>query len=149
MRLTSILCILLVGAALTAAGAGATTPEPVSIVVQTVEPGSDGATGPFTASGPICPSGTTSTVSRELAGFERGFGGQIRVTKLFVCDDGTGSFELKLNVAIRFAPFSDTYQWVVVDGTGAYENLHGAGSGTGTPTDAFLLDQYTGSVHTD
>jgi hypothetical protein len=149
MRLTSVVCILSVGAALTAGGASATPPEPVSIVVQTVDAGSDGATGPFTAFGPICPSGMTYTVSRELAGFERGFGGQIRVTKLFVCDDGSGSFELKLNVAIGFAPFSDTYEWVVVGGKGAYENLHGTGSGTGTPTDAFLLDEYSGSVHTD
>jgi hypothetical protein len=144
-----MLCILLVGAGLTAASASATPPEPVSIVVQTVDPGSDGATGPFTASGPICPSGMTYTESRDAAGFERGFGGQIQVTKLFVCDDGSWSFELKLNVAIRFAPFSDTYEWVVVGGTGAYENFHGTGSGTGTPTDAFLLDRYTGSVHTD
>jgi len=149
MRLTSVLCILLLATAVTAATAGATPPEPVSIVAQTVDPGSDGATGPFTASGPVCSSGMTYTESRDIAGFERDFGGQIHLTKLFVCDDGSGSFELKLNVAIRFGPFTDTYRWVVVGGTGAYENLHGTGSGTGTPTDDFLLDEYTGTMHTD
>lgn len=149
MRLTSVFCILFVGAALTAAGASATPPVPVSIAAQTVDAANGDASGPFTASGPVCPSGMTYTESRDTAGFERGFGGQIRVTKLFVCDDGSGSFELKLNVAIRFAPFSDTYRWVVVGGTGAYENLHGTGSGTGTPTDDFLLDEYTGTMHSD
>ena len=149
MKIPALLCTVVAVMAITAAGAGATPSEPVTITVQTVEAATGEASGPFTAAGPICPSGVTYTESRDTSGFERGFGGQIRVTKLFVCDDGSGSFELKLNVAIRFGPFSDTYNWVVVDGTGAYADLRGTGSGTGTPAGDVLLDEYAGSMHID
>jgi hypothetical protein len=128
-----------------AAPAYATPPQDVAIQIQTTDFGD----GPFTATGPVCPSGTTSTPLRLAAGFQSGRGGNILVAKEFTCDDGSGSFLLLLRVKIAFEPFSDTFTWSVLGGTGAYENLHGSGSGFGTPTPDFLLDTFTGGMHID
>jgi hypothetical protein len=144
-----LLAVGVVGCMLFAASANATPPQDVLIQVQTVSVPNSDASGPFTASGPVCPTGTTSTPFRRTAGFERGTGGEIFVGKEFTCDDGSGSFLLVLHVTITFEPFSDTFTWRVMDGTGAYENLHGTGSGTGVPMPDFLLDTFTGEMHID
>ena len=148
-RAVLVACVL-AAACWAAAAAGATPPQPVAIEVHTTGAGDAGPAGPFTASGSVCPAGETETLSRSTAGFERGFGGQIQVRKRFICDDGSGTFDLLLNVAIRFGdPLTIAFHWVVVDGTGAYAGLHGTGTGTGVPTDAYLLDTYTGALHID
>jgi hypothetical protein len=136
-------------AAFGAAAAHATSPQDAVITVQTAGASDTGPAGPFTATGPICLSGQTETLFRSAHGFERGFGGQIRVGKRFTCDDGSGTFDLLLEVSVRFDPVTITYHWVAAGGTGAYADLHGTGTGTGTPTDDFLLDIYTGTLHSD
>jgi hypothetical protein len=73
---------------------------------------------------------------------------QIQVVQTFVCDDGT--FDLLLRVALDFTSFDTVGTWSVLDGTGAYEGLHGTGSMAGDSLPNFtILDVYTGSMHFD
>ena len=63
------------------------------------------------------------------------------------CDDG--EFVLKLQVRRRFDGSGTTFNWNVVSGTGAYENLRGAGRGIGTPLGDGVLDTHEGGLHID
>ena len=56
----------------------------------------------------------------------------------------------RLRPAIReHDPFSDVFTWTVLSGTGAYQKLHGTGTGFGVPTDTGIFDTYTGAMHID
>ena len=108
--------------------------------------------GPFTASGAavdagdMCPSGDTIDLfGRASGGTPRGV--NIQVVKIFTCDDGSGSFIVKLQV--RIDRKGDNFQWVVLDGDGAYERLHGVGSGFGFPIPDGVFDVYQGQLHID
>ncbi len=136
--------VAIAGGALVASPAAATAPEPVQI---TGPIASDG-TGTFTAIGPVCPSGTNATLLDQVVS-RSGKQIQILVVHEFTCDDGSGSFQLSLQVHLVFQPFSDTFTWTVLSGTGAYEKLHGTGTGSGVPTDTGIVDSYTGAVHVD
>jgi hypothetical protein len=144
-KVGGIAAAVLSAAFLVATPAEATEPQDVLIEIQTTGSGD----GPFTATGPVCASGTTSTPLRLTAGFQSGSGGNILVAKEFTCDDGSGSFVLLLRVKIAFDPFSDSFTWSVLGGTGAYAGLHGSGTGFGTPQPEFLLDTLTGGMHID
>jgi len=85
----------------------------------------------------MCPSGDTIDL------FGRPSGGtpqrvNFQVVKRFTCDDGSGSFDVKLQV--RIDRKGDNYQWVVLDGSGAYERLHGVGDGVGFPIPDGVFD---------
>ena len=142
---------------LTAAGAlmlfaapvQATTPAEVQIRIETTVPSEGLPFGPFTATGLVCPSGETIDVFGRSVGFESGNRLQILVVKKFTCADGSGTFSLLFRVHITFQPFSDTFTWSVLDGTGAYARLHGSGSGFGTPTPNGATDNLTGGMHID
>ena len=108
--------------------------------------------GPFTASGAavdvgdMCPSGDTIDLfGRSSGGTPQGV--NFQVVKLFTCDDGSGSFVVKLQV--RIDRKGDNFQWVVLDGSGAYERLHGVGDGVGFPTPDGVFDVYQGRLHID
>ena len=108
--------------------------------------------GPFTASGAavdsgdMCPSGDTIDLfGRPSGGTPQGV--NIQVVKLFTCDDGSGSFVVKLQV--RIDRKGDNFQWVVLEGAGAYERLHGVGDGVGFPTPDGVFDVYQGQLHVD
>lgn len=120
---------------LPAAPASATPPSGVHFDVHTTIPPEGGPTsGPFTASGPavddglICSSGDTIDVFGKASGFSPA-GVNFQLVKSFTCDDGSGEFLVKLQV--RIDAKGDNFNWVIVGGTGAYEDLHGAGSGVG------------------
>jgi len=132
-----------------AAPVQATAPADVLIQIDTTVPSEGLPFGPFTATGPVCPSGTTVDVFGKSVGFASGNRLQILVVKQFTCADGSGTFSLLFRVHITFEPFSDTFTWTVVDGTGAYTRLHGSGSGFGTPTPNGATDTLTGGVHID
>ena len=116
-----------------AAPAVAASPQPVTIeVVNTFAGGPP--TGTFTASGSaldgglICPSGTTLDTRNQLAGGQSGQKLQFLVLKEFTCDDGSGTFLVKMQVHIDFAT-GETFTWVVLSGTGDYGHLSGSGQG--------------------
>ena len=140
-----------------AAPVGATTPSDIQIDVETSLIGNDPS--PFTASGPavddglLCTGGTVVNDSGKVAGFSpNGF--NFQGIKHFTCDDGSGEFLVNVQARIDFRK-GTTFNWNVLAGTLAYENLHGAGSGVGLGgvpcrnPDECVLDLYDGALHID
>ena len=107
------------------------------------------ASGPAVDADVMCPTGI---VNDDLDGYYDLPGGKIRilyVTKHFVCEDGSGTFDLNLNVHLNLATNRTTARWNVVGGTGDYADLHGNGSLVGTPIDPgnSILDVYNGGMY--
>jgi hypothetical protein len=112
-------------------------------------------TGTFTAEGPavddglICASGTVNDTRLIFAGFQSGRGAQIPVRKTFTCDGGD-QFFVKIQVHLDFETSTETFSWVILGGTGAYESLRGSGSGTtisdGSDPQTGNINAYTGFV---
>ena len=135
-----------------AAPAGATSPRGVDIEV---ESSLLGAPSPFVASGPavddglICDTGTVVEASGKVTGFsENGF--NWKGIKHFTCEDGSGEFFVNLQARIDFTK-GTTFNWNVISGTGAYEELHGAGGGVGLDICGpdCVFDVYEGGLHID
>lgn len=140
------LLIGLVATLAMATSAYATSPQPVTITVSTHI---DGFQDPFASTGGlVCDAGTVSNVSGRLVGWQNDVHAQILIVKQFECSDGT--FDVLLRVSLDFASCSTVGTWSVLDGTGAYTSLRGAGSLTGESgcTDV-IVDVYTGSMHVD
>jgi hypothetical protein len=102
---------------------------------------------PFTASGPICASGTVdelSTTSNSPAGpFQT-----LWVTKHFICDDSSGTFDVSMVVQLNVNTGYTTAHWKIIGGTVSYQNLKGNGKLVGTPKPGnTILDVYDGKVH--
>lgn len=151
--LLGITVALVAALAVLAAPAGATPPSGVEIEVDTLFAG----TGTFTATGAavddgvLCATGDTLDVFGMVSGMgPKGF--NIQTVKEFTCDDLSGSFFVKLQVKVFFAgPVLSSFNWVVMDGDGAYTDLHGSGDGVGLPPNSGfdILDVYTGQMHID
>ena len=153
------LWVLVLATALTmalVAPVGATAPSEVNI---TVESSLLGDPGPFVASGPavdvgvICAAGVVVDDSGKVSGFSpNGF--NFNGIKHFICDDGSGEFFVNLQARIDFRK-GITFNWNVLSGIGAYEDLHGAGSGFGLggvpcgDPELCVLDLYEGGFHID
>ena len=103
------------------------------------------ATGAAVGGGLICPSGPVVDTRLILAGGQSGRGAQIPVRKTFTCDDESGTIEIKIQVHLDFASSTETFTWVILDGTGAYERLRGSGQGS-TVSDG--TDPQTGNFNT-
>jgi hypothetical protein len=154
MRKLSILFVITVILLLTAAPAAASSPPlDVEFVAPTILPEYDPPYGTFTATGPavdagiVCPMGTTLDIFDKAAGYQSQTGINFQSVKIFTCDDGSGTFFVKLQV--RVDEKGDNFNWNIIDGTGAYERLHGTGSGYGEYTDYGVLDLYDGKLHID
>jgi len=132
--------------ALAAAGSvGATTGPPVTISGQTIFGNGFGTFTTSPGSG-LCASGvTTDTVS--VSGGQSNNHLIFHNIKTFTCDDGSGTFTMKLEVMLVFGNPADSFSWTVMSGTGAYTNLHGTGQGVGLELPSEVDDSYTGSVH--
>lgn len=138
---------------LTVSATAASPPQDVSIVAESVfgEP----SEGTFTASGAaveaglICSEGTTLDLEVLASGYQSGRGINYLVTKLFACDDGSGTLTAQLAVRVDFK--GDNANWLIIGGTGAYEKLHGSGTLVGIyyPDFSGVTDYYTGKVHQD
>jgi len=142
------LAVIAVLAVAIAASASA-TPGTAVAISNTVS--FDDVPDPFTSSGgSLCPAGASVTPFAVFAGGQSGFKAQILVGKHFLCEDGSGTFDLLLRVTLDFET-ADTYgTWSVVSGTGDYEKLHGGGTIAGDRLpDGGIQDEYEGSVHID
>jgi len=92
------------------------------------------ATGSAVDSGVICSSGTFVDLGIRFAGFQSNRGVvQLQVVKEFTCDDGSGTFVVKMQIQANFDTGIESFSWVVLDGTGDYGSLHGSGSGSTVP----------------
>ena len=96
--------------------------------------------GDFDASGAavdddvICPSGTFVDTGIRFAGFQSPRGViQLQVAKTFACDDGSGTFDVKMQIQADFGTGIESFRWTVMGGTGAYGSLRGSGSGSTVP----------------
>lgn len=112
----------------TALPAQGAPPDAVSIRAEAVL----GETGTFTAVGAgLCPSGTTAEPD-GVDVTERPRTLAFRLDKLFTCDDGSGTFTLRIHAWYRPCDATDRGVWEVVGGTGAYSTLSGRGTLVGT-----------------
>ena len=92
------------------------------------------ASGPAVDSGVVCDTGTFVDTGIRFAGFQSDRGMvQLQVVKEFTCDDGSGTFVVKLQIQANFDTGIESFSWVVLDGTGAYASLHGTGRGSTVP----------------
>jgi hypothetical protein len=95
-------------------------------------------------------------------GYQNGKRVNLQVLKEFTCDVAPyGSFMVKLQIKIVFPSEKNdftgenSFNWVIVGGTGAYEDLHGTGKGTavdifGPPGPPIGVgNTYTGKLQTD
>jgi hypothetical protein len=147
------LVLVLVGASVAmAVPAGAAPPTDVILEVET---SLLGAPSPFAASGPavddglMCGSGMVVDDSGKATGFSpTGF--NFQGVKHFICDDQSGEFLVNLRARIDFR-MGIAFHWNVLSGTGAYEDLHGAGNGIGLDNCGpdCVFDVYFGGVHID
>ena len=69
--------------------------------------------------------------------------------KQFVCDDGSGSFDVSMVVRLDLTTSYTTAQWRIVGGTGDYAYLRGNGSLIGTPIvpGSSIDDVYDGMLY--
>ena len=141
-RQRAIVAVLAAILALVAAAApvGAASPQSVTIVSHvTFNPdgpnyGDFVASGDAADSGLICTSGTFVDTGIRFAGFQSDRGTvQLQVVKEFTCDDGTGTFIVKLQIQANFDTGIESFTWVVLGGTDDYASLRGAGSGSTVP----------------
>ena len=125
-----------------AASAGpAAPPAPFKISITSVPD------GVFTATGQgVCPSGQASTPFAALARTYTDGSIDLDVNKSFACDDGSGSFDMLLFVRHRMVngQFTNNFRWMITNGTGAYADLSGFGTGEGVTIRGQALDLYTG-----
>ena len=148
MRTRRIVAMLVASvAALVMAGAvSASQPQAVEITAFTHI---DGFEDPFDATGGvICSHGKVSNAGGRFIGWQSGAEAQINLVKHFECPDGT--FDVLLRVTLDFETLDTVGTWSVLSGTGAYDDLHGAGSLTGdNPGGDTILDVYVGAMHLD
>jgi hypothetical protein len=127
----------------------ATKPVPVSITGAIGFSESGAGSGTFSATGPVCSSGTILQLAGLFVGWQSNQGAQILVRHEFTCGDGSGSFVLQLAARLDFATSTTDFTWTVLSGTGDYAKLHGTGSGTGISSPGGVVDTYTGGMHID
>jgi hypothetical protein len=156
-RLAHPLVAVLVAVAIAmvlSAPVAASTPQQVTIVSQvTFNPdgpnyGDFQADGAAVDQGLICPSGTFVDEGIRFAGFQSPLGRvQLQVVKRFTCDDGTGTFVAKLQIQADFNTGIESFDWVILGGSGAYDDVHGSGRGSTVPNPPIgNINTYVGYV---
>jgi hypothetical protein len=145
--------------ALPIGAAGATTPEQVTFEGPSFFPFAGPGTSLFTAVGPavdsgaMCPNGSSVDIyAKGAPNMDQSPNGwNLQLAREFTCDDGSGTFLMKLQVHITYFA---TFNWVVMDGTGDYEDLKGNGDGysafpifNGGPDPIGVWDVYDGKLH--
>jgi hypothetical protein len=120
----------------TAAQVRAWAPEPRTAEQITLGPDGQPVLQTFTVTeGPLCPSGTYVNTNAITPSPDQAHTFIINTRSVFTCDDGSGTFNVMTQargtaVTDDFATTTGTTQ--LLGGTGAYANLTGHGSGTGS-----------------
>lgn len=101
------------------------------------------AEGPAVDEGLVCAGGTV-----DLQGFDTSIGSW-RHEIIYLCDDGSGQFnmELELKVSYTDAGYTESGPWTIVWGSGEYENLVGSGTDvTNLPEPNFYVGEQIGQI---
>lgn len=87
----------------------------------------------FTATGPLCPSGTFSDDVRVVTSGGRSGGFNVLVRTVYTCADGSGDFYAQKNIFVTFTDtgFTNTGPINLSGGTGRYTSLSGHGVDNG------------------
>lgn len=108
------------------------------------------ASGPAVNAGALCPTGTSTDLSVVIVADPPGTTIRIlKVVKRFICDDGSGTFDVNLVVKLDLATHETSARWSIAGGTGDYVGLHGNGNLIGTPIvpGSSIFDVYDGIIH--
>jgi hypothetical protein len=125
-------------------------PHPLDVQIVDVHTIGPHGTGFFTATGGgICVLGTVYDSDIKVQNPTGGNFRILRVLKQFTCDDGSGTFDVKLVVRLDLTTHKTTANWNVVGGTGNYVGLRGNGKLIGIPIVAgiSITDYYDGRMH--
>lgn len=144
LLLAAVVCLLLVGAS------PAYAQEP-TIVTNITFPEEGEPFGTFTASDPLCPSGTF--VDDFVGGggaFQSGhvFYHGFTVRKTFTCADGSGTFTILFHPQLSPATpagCEEAGPFAVIGGTGAYTQLRGHGDFCVFPSGDGFTETFTGT----
>ena len=107
-------------------------------------------TGVFTVTGGgICEYGTVYDSDVKVVNPTGGNFRILRVLKQFTCDDGSGTFDVKLVVRLDLTTHKTTANWNVVGGTVNYVGLQGNGKLIGIPilSGVSITDYYDGKMY--
>ena len=149
-RLTALVTILVVGSLLgPATVAVASQPQDVTIVAHTEYLCPTASSCVFVAYGAIEDYGTVTSVPVVISAIGSPVVGTAQWRKTFVGQHGSFVIKLESRVTGAGLRVPETGQWVIVSGTGAYADLQGVGSESGTRDyGAKSLDAVlTGGVH--
>ncbi|QGN58065.1 hypothetical protein [Nostocoides sp. HKS02] len=151
MSLTAALLGLVAANAATAATANASgAPQPFTIT-ETIIPAA--GVSAFTATGPLCPSGTFAddvSVFAPSAGNSHSNGLNLLIHTVYTCADGSGTFNMLKHVLLTFTDtgFTGTGPVQIHGGTGACAELSGQGVDTGARVGDQGFGNITGTVLT-
>ena len=124
-RLVLLIVVAAVAASANAAAAGGPTPFQLLFdghhVALSTSPNGFGHAGSFTASAPLCPAGNAAD-SRVTVGQE------VSSTRVYKCDDGSGTFTVRVNNIPSEHVVAGTGTWLVMSGTGTYAKLRATGT---------------------
>ena len=146
IRLT-VLALAMVAPLGAATSATAAAPVPFTITEHV-----NFATGinTFTATAPLCPSGTFVDDVRVFAGHPDSTGmTNLLIRTVYTCDDGSGSFFALKHVFITFVDensFTNTGPTQLLGGTGAYAQLVGHGIDNGAAAGDTGAGQISGFI---
>ena len=152
IKLSGGFALGLVIALCTATSAHAAAPVPFTITEQV-----NFATGfnTFTATGPLCPSGTfvddvtTFAPNPSSSGIDASGGFNLVIHTVYTCDDGSGTFNALKHVFLTFTSensATNTGPIQLLGGTGAYTQLVGHGVDNGTATDDTGVGEISGFI---
>jgi len=129
-RALLVVCVSLLGALGIAGPANAAAPAPFTMTDEVIP---DAGVFTFTATGPLCASGTFVD-DVTAAGFAhsdqaRSDGGFVLIRSTYTCDDGSGTFEMLKHLTLTFTEsgFTDSGPVEFLGGSGAYAGMTGHG----------------------
>ena len=108
----------------------------------------------FTATGPLCPSGTFADDVKVIApnpgspGFGSSGGYNLLIRTVYTCNDGSGTFNAMKHVFITFTDdgFTNTGPFQLLGGTGAFTDLTGHGVDNGITSGGNGVGQIAGFI---
>jgi hypothetical protein len=109
--------------------------------------------GIFSTTGAFVDDGAINNLSIGFSAIGAPTFGITHVTILFTGDDGTFTLKAQIKETLTSDPevLTDSGTWTIIAGAGAYADLHGQGTVTGTVDDrvGLITRTYEGEVHFD